>query len=303
VRQGLGKAALVLLAVAAALAAATIWLSRPQLLTAAALPAHQPDAQNGERLFHAGGCASCHGEALDGGLELATAFGTFRVPNITPDPAAGIGGWSALDFVNAMKRGVSPDGRHYYPAFPYTSYARMSLPDLLDLKAWLDTVAPASRMVAEHELRFPWNIRRGVGLWKRLYLDDRPVVPLPQAGARPDARLERGRYLVEAVGHCGECHTPRDAFGGLDLERWLAGGPGLEVGPDGGGKVPNITPHEDGLAGWSERDLVRYFKSGFTPDYDMVGGAMVKVQENLARLSDSDRAAIAAYLKAVPAAP
>jgi mono/diheme cytochrome c family protein len=288
-----------LLAAAVLAALAAWWLSRPQGLTATDLPPHDPDPRNGELLFHAGGCASCHGEELAGGLELATAFGTFRVPNITPDREAGIGRWSALDFANAMKRGVAPDGRHYYPAFPYASYARMSVTDLLDLKAWLDSFPPVSGRVASHDLRFPWSIRRGVGLWKLRYLDERPAAAL----ARTDAKLERGRYLVEAVGHCGECHTPRDTFGGMDLARWLAGGPGLEVGPDGAGKVPNLTPHENGLAGWSERQIARYLKTGFTPDYDTVGGAMVKVQENLARLSDSDREAIAAYLKAVPPVP
>jgi mono/diheme cytochrome c family protein len=302
-RTGLKRALQVLLAAAVLAALAAWWLSRPQGLAAADLPPHDPDPGNGEVLFHAGGCASCHGEGLAGGLELATAFGTFRVPNITPDREAGIGDWSALDFVNAMKRGVAPDGRHYYPAFPYASYARMTLTDLLDLKAWLDTFAPVSGSVANHDLRFPWNIRRGVGLWKIRYLDEDPIVqPL-----QPDARLERGRYLVEAVGHCGECHTPRDRFGGLDRSRWLAGGPSPESGPDAGpegeGKVPNLTPHANGLAGWSERQIARYLKTGFTPDYDTVGGSMVEVQENLARLSDSDREAIAAYLKAVPAVP
>jgi mono/diheme cytochrome c family protein len=287
------RAALVLLAAAVALALLALWLSRPQPLAAAALPPHEPDPLNGEVLFHAGGCASCHGADLAGGLELATAFGTFRVPNITPDPQSGIGGWNALDFVNAMKRGVSPEGRHYYPAFPYTSYTRMTLPDLLDLKAYLDTFVPVGRAVASHDLQFPWNLRRGLGLWKRLYLDDSPALAVTEA----DALLERGRYLVEAVGHCAECHTPRGRFGGLDRSRWLAGG----ASPEGEGKVPNITPHEQGLADWSARDIERYLRSGFTPDYDMVGGAMVEVQENLARLGDADRAAIAAYLKSISA--
>jgi mono/diheme cytochrome c family protein len=268
-------------------------LSRPQPLTAAVLPRHAPNPQNGEVLFHAGGCASCHGADLTGGLELVTAFGIFRVPNITPAVQSGIGGWSDLDFVNAMNRGVSPEGRHYYPAFPYTSYTQMTLPDLLDLKAYLDTFVPVDTEVAGHALQFPWNLRRGLGLWKRLYLDDSPVLQVTEA----DATLERGRYLVEAVGHCADCHTPRGRFGGLDRSRWLAGGASAE----GEGKVPNITPHEQGLADWSTRDIERYLRSGFTPDYDMVGGAMVEVQENLARLGDADRAAIAAYLKSIPA--
>jgi mono/diheme cytochrome c family protein len=285
----------VLAAVLVAAVLAATWLSRPRALPGSALPAHTPDLANGERLYHAGGCASCHGERLQGGLELQTPFGLFRVPNISPDPLAGIGGWSALDFVNAMKRGVSPRGQHYYPAFPYTSYTRMNLPDLLDLRAWLETFEPEGVPVAGHELGFPWNLRRGLGLWKRMYLSDAPVAEL----AASDPLLDRGRYLVEAAGHCAECHTPRDRLGGLDPSRWLAGAPNLERD----GRVPNITPHRDGLADWSLKDYQRYFRSGFTPDYDTVGGSMVDVQENLARLSDEDRSAIAAYLMAVPALP
>jgi len=224
-----------------------------------------------------------------------TPFGTFRVPNISPDPVAGIGAWRELDFINAMRSGVSPDGRHYYPAFPYTSYTRMNLPDLLDLKAYLDSFDPVDAIVPDHDLDFPWNLRRAIGLWKLLYLDARPVL----AKATGDPLLEQGRYLVESVGHCAECHTPRDWLGGLRRGYWLAGAPSL----DGEGRVPNITPSEDGLAGWSDRDIVRYLTSGFTPDYDTVGGSMAKVQENLALLPDSDRAAIAAYLKAVPPLP
>jgi mono/diheme cytochrome c family protein len=277
------------------LAAAGLWLTRPQRIQQAALLAHEPDPVNGERLFLAGGCASCHGDRLEGGLELVTAFGTFRVPNISPEPGAGIGGWDDLDFINAMKLGVSPNGRHYYPTFPYTSYARMELADLLDLKAWLDGYEPVGTAVPAHEIGFPWNIRRGIGLWKRLYLSTAPVLGVPDG----DERLQRGRYLVEAVGHCAECHTPRNRLGGLRMQQWLAGGPQ----PDGEGRVPNITPHRDGLADWSERDIVRYLKSGFTPDYDTVGGSMAAVQENLARLPDRDHEAIANYLLAVTPLP
>lgn len=288
----------VLAAAVVAAVAVAAWLTFPQALPASALTAHaphQPDLANGERLYHAGGCASCHGERLEGGLELATGFGLFRAPNISPHPDAGIGGWSGLDFVNAMKRGVSPEGRHYYPAFPYASYTRMTIPDLLDLKAWLDRFEPVPQPVAGHELGLPWSLRRGLGLWKRRYLDDAPVTALPE----DDPELARGRYLVEAVGHCAECHTPRDRFGGLDRARWLAGAPSLESD----GRVPNITSHPEGLADWSLQDFERYFRSGFTPDYDTVGGSMVEVQENLARLDEADRRAIAAYLLAIPALP
>lgn len=270
-------------------------LTRPLGLVATDPGEYTPDTANGEQLFHAGGCAACHGSDLSGGFEMDTPFGTFRVPNISPDPSNGIGNWSGVDFLNAMKAGISPDGRHYYPAFPYTSYTRMADRDVLDLKAYIDSSPASENRVGSHEISFPWSIRRGIGLWKLLYLDQSPVAVTGQV----DDKLERGRYLVEAVGHCGECHTPRNAFGAMDANHWLVGGPN----PDGEGRVPNITPHEDGIDSWSERDISYYLESGFTPDFDMVGSSMVDVQENMARLSNDDREAIAAYLKAIPALP
>ncbi len=271
------------------------WITEPPSLNPAALPVHEADLSNGELFFHAGGCASCHGEDLSGGLELKSEFGTFVAPNISPDAESGIGGWSSLAFVNAMMLGVSPDGRHYYPAFPYASYTRMKVQDVLDLKAYLDSFSPVSNYTGPHELGFPWNLRRGIGLWKLRYLDQAPVVQT----APGNAEVERGRYLAEGAGHCSECHTPRDRFGGLLKDRWLAGAPN----PDGEGRVPNITPHADGLSSWSESDIAYYLESGFMPDFDTVGGSMVEVQENMARLPESDRKAIAAYLKSVPARP
>ncbi|MEM9403239.1 MAG: cytochrome c [Pseudomonadota bacterium] len=270
------------------------------------LPSHTPDPENGEAVFWAGGCASCHATPvaegrpqgndkllLGGGLELETVYGVFRVPNISPHPDAGIGAWSDVDFVNAMQHGISPAGFSYYPSFPYTSYARMTVQDVLDLKAYLDALPAVSSPSVQHALGFPWSVRRGVGLWQRLYLDTAPIIGV----AEDNAALQRGRALVEGVGHCGECHTPRNALGAMNSDRWLAGA----SNPDGPGRIPNITPGAADIADWSESDLAYYFESGFTPDWDTVGGSMVAVQENLARLSDADRRAIAAYLKAVPA--
>jgi mono/diheme cytochrome c family protein len=271
------------------------WVTSPPSLNSAALPSNEPDPANGEMVFHAGSCASCHGEDLAGGLKIQSGFGTFVVPNITPDPESGIGGWSELAFVSAMMLGVSPDGSHYYPAFPYTSYTRMKVQDVLDLKAYLDTFEPVSSDHGPHDIGFPWNVRRGIGLWKLRYLSQVPVIRVS-----PDnSEAERGRYLVEGAGHCSECHTPRDVFGGLKKDLWLSGGPN----PDGEGKVPNITPGEGGLGSWSQADIAYYLESGFMPDFDTVGGSMVEVQENMARLPESDRKAISAYLKSLPARP
>jgi mono/diheme cytochrome c family protein len=276
-------------------------LTRPSGLSSDIFPAHVQDLSNGELLFHAGGCASCHSSTdtdsespvLGGGLAMETPFGTFRVPNISPDPDYGIGEWTPSDFITAMRLGSSPDGRHYYPAFPYASYSRMSFEDLMDLKSYLDTLPRAQNHNEAHELKFPWNIRAGIGLWKILNLDPSAVISMP-----PDNRLlARGRYLVEGPGHCGECHTPRNWSGGLNNDRWLAGAPN----PDGEGKVPNITPGAKGFADWSQDDIAYYLESGFTPDFDTVGSSMVEVQENMAQLPAEDRAAIAAYLKNIPA--
>ena len=285
--------------IAAALVAAAWWATSPSRFGADDLPEHAADPVAGERLFWAGGCASCHAsgdskELLGGGMDLESPYGTFVVPNISPHEQDGIGAWSPLDFVNAMQRGVAPDGRHYYPSFPYTSYARMSMTDVLDLKAYLDTLPAVAGSAPDHKLGFPWSIRRGIGAWKRLYLDDQPVVA---SEAATDSLVARGRELVEGAGHCGECHTPRNLIGGLRAGRWLAGAPN----PDGKGRVPNITPSDGGLADWSASDIEYYMESGFTPDFDTAGGTMVAVQENMAKLSDEDRKAIAAYLKSVPA--
>lgn len=279
-------------------------LTAPEPLEAAQLPAHQPDVANGELIFHAGGCTSCHaapgakGEdklKLAGGLELNTDFGIFRVPNISPDPETGIGGWSMLDFVNALKRGVSPSGAHYYPSFPYSSYTRMRMEDMIDLKGFLDTLPPVSNQVAGHDLGFPFSIRRGVGVWKFLYFSDAPVLQLADASDP----VKRGQYLAEGPGHCGECHTSRDLMGGLKKSLWFSGAPN----PEGKGTIPNITSGPGGLE-WSESEIVDAFKTGFKPDFsDTLGGSMGAVQENLAHLPDGDLQAIAAYLKAVPPLP
>ncbi|PHP65158.1 cytochrome C [Zhengella mangrovi] len=291
---------LVLLAVAGGLA---FWfITAPKTLSAdeiAALP--QGDAAAGERIFYAAGCAACHAApgakgdeklVLAGGERFVTQFGTFVAPNISPDPRAGIGSWTLGQFANAVLRGVSPAGEHLYPAFPYSTYERMTGKDLSDLFAFLKTLPPVTEKAPPHEVSFPFNIRRLLGGWKWLFLREGFIVDLP---ADATDQLRRGRYLVEALGHCGECHTPRNVLGGPEYASWLKGGPS----PDGKGKIPDITP--SGIGSWSAKDIAYYLESGFTPEFDSVGGAMVAVQENMAKLPAEDRDAIAAYLKALPA--
>ena len=281
-------------------------LSAPVRLDADTLAKLAPgDATKGKRIFLAGGCSSCHarpgakGQArleLAGGLELKTPFGTFVPPNISQDARDGIGAWTVQDLANAMMKGVSPSGEHFYPAFPYASYARMKSQDIADLYAFMKTLPAVSGKAPDNALSFPFNIRRGIGLWKWLYLSPEPVVALPDGTSE---QVLAGRYLAEGPGHCGECHTPRDLAGGLKKDEWLAGA----VAAEGSGVVPNVTSGQGGIGGWSAADIANYLETGFTPEFDSVGGAMVEVQKNMAELPAEDREAIAAYLKAIPPHP
>jgi mono/diheme cytochrome c family protein len=292
---------LLLLALALAGGVAFYVLTIPTLAVTGPLPARTPNLANGETMFHAGGCASCHAtpkqdqRRLGGGLALATPFGTFKVPNISPDPTHGIGAWTEEAFANAMLRGVGRHGEHLYPSFPYASYQRMALDDVRDLFAFLKGLPAETTPSEPHQLSFPFNVRRGLGLWQLLYLDRKPFAPDPARSAE----LNRGAYLVEGPGHCAECHSPRDALGGIVAQRRFAGGPD----PEGKGWVPNITPHADGLAEWSAGDIAYLLESGLTRELDSVGSTMADVTLNTAKLQPADRAAMAAYLKSLPPLP
>lgn len=277
-------------------------LTIPKPTVTVPVGARAPDLGNGETMFNIGGCSACHAtpgqkdqRRLGGGLALATPFGTFKVPNISPDATYGIGAWSEEAFVNAVLRGLGRNGEHLYPAFPYTSYQRMALDDVRDLYAFLKTLPAEVRPSEPHQVPFPFNVRRGLGLWKLLYLDGKPFAADPSKSAE----VNRGAYLVEGPGHCAECHSPRDLLGGIVAARRFAGGPDAE----GKGWVPNITPHTDGIATWSGDDIAYLLRSGLTPDSDSVGSTMADVVRHTAKLSDADRAAIAAYLKTLPPRP
>lgn len=288
------RRALAAMAALALAGAAAFWgLTRPQPLPPDAFAGVIGVPERGAAVFWAAGCASCHSAegssgddrlVLAGGRRFDTPFGTFIAPNISPHPEQGIGGWSLAEFGNAMLRGLSPDGAHYYPAFPYTSYIRADLQDVADLKAFIDTLPESDRPDAPHDLAFPFNIRRGLGLWKRLHLNDTWVLT-----GDLTAQEERGRTLVEALGHCAECHTPRGPLGGLDTSRWMQGAPN----PSGEGRIPDLTaPH----FGWSAAQISGYLFSGFTPEFDVAGGSMADVVAGLAELPREDHDAIAAYL-------
>jgi mono/diheme cytochrome c family protein len=274
------------------------WLTIPAVIAATSLPARQPDVANGQTMFNIGGCSSCHAVPnqpdrmkLGGGLALPSPFGTFYVPNISPDPNDGIGRWSEADFVTALLKGTSPSGAHYYPAFPYTSYQRAKVEDIRDLFAYLKTLAPVPGRVRDHDLPFPFNIRRTVGIWKLLFLDGKSFALDPAHSAT----WNRGAYLVNGFGHCAECHSPRNFLGGIIAAQRFAGGPN----PEGEGWVPNITQKKE-LADWSAKDIDYFLETGQTPDGDSAGGAMVRVIRNTSQLSPADRGAMAEYLKSLP---
>ncbi|MDX1604651.1 MAG: cytochrome c [Candidatus Competibacterales bacterium] len=262
----------------------------------------EPDVEHGRYLLHAGGCVTCHtredapeGAFLAGGRALETPFGTFYTPNITPDPETGIGTWSDADFIRAFREGLSPEGDHYYPAFPYPSYTGITDSDLLDLKAYLFSLEPVRSPRRAHDLSW-YTFRFTLGGWKWLHFEPGPYRPDPGR----DEQWNRGAYLVRHLGHCGECHTPRTWTGGLDREHDLAGNP---EGPEGG-RVPNLTPHESGLDGWSVDDITLVLELGMLPDGDFVGGSMSEVvDDNTSQLTPADREAIAVYLRSLPPRP
>ena len=253
------------------------------------------DAGRGAYVAAAAGCLACHtdkkkgGKPFAGGHGLKTPFGTFYAPNITPDPVSGIGGWSLEDFARALTAGLSPKGVHYYPSFPYTSYTAMRGQDIVDLKVYLDGVPAVSTRNKPHDLSWPFSDRRFLGGWKAVYFK-------PAARVRSHANdnaLTRGAYLVNVLGHCGECHTQRGLFGGKS-GRPLAGS---DNGP-GGGKVPAIA----GLGirvdnPWSKDDLILSLQLGMVPSGDFLGGAMAKVVDHsTSKLTAADLAAMATYL-------
>jgi mono/diheme cytochrome c family protein len=298
-REGSMRRWLLILLILGAVAGAALWfVTLPQWVTVEPVGVYSPNRANGRAMFLAGGCSSCHATPrqddptrLGGGRALKSPFGTFYPPNISPHPRDGIGAFTELEFINAMLKGVSPDGQHYYPAFPYTSYQRMTLADVRDLFSYLKTLAPVAGRAPAHELPFPFNIREGVGLWKLLFLDGELFIADPAKSPE----WNRGSYLVEGPGHCGECHTPRNLLGGFVRAKRLAGGPN----PEGKGTIPNITQDESGLARWSEDDIFEALTSGMTPDGDTLGSSMAEIVRNLSQLPDEDRRAIATYLKSL----
>jgi mono/diheme cytochrome c family protein len=272
------------------------WLTIPAVVSSDLLPAYTPNLANGLTTFNAGGCSSCHAVPgqpdrlkLGGGLAIPSPFGTFYAPNISPDPVDGIGRWTEADFVTALVKGTSPSGTHYFPAFPYTSYQHAKVDDIRDLFAYLKTLAAVPGKVRDHDVPFPFNIRRNIGIWKWLFMDGKPFKP----DTARSGGWNRGAYLVGSLGHCAECHSPRNFLGGIITAQRFAGGPN----PEGEGWVPNIT--QRGLGEWSVNDFAYFLETGELPDGDSAGGAMARVIRNTSQLPAEDRAAMAEYLKSL----
>ena len=270
------------------------------LCVAPATRAAQDLRKHGEYLFRAAGCATCHtneknrGAPLAGGGALKTPFGVFYTPNITPDPETGIGRWSEADFTRALRAGVSPEGQHYYPAFPYPSYARMRDEDVRVLWAYLSKAKPVRRANKPHELLWFVRYRPLLGFWKALFFRPGPY----QSRSDRTEIWNRGAYLANAVGHCGECHTPRNLLGGMKERMAMAG---TRAGPEGD-PIPNLTPHKtSGIGRWRESDLMGYFDSGMMQDGDFAGDIMAQVVDNTPRHPpQDDRRAIAGYILSLP---
>ena len=294
-----------LLAAAFVGAAVFVWLLMPSR-AAVSIPdgmssANAGMAARGAYLVRAGGCLSCHwdkktgGQAFAGGLALATPFGTFHSPNITPDKATGIGAWSDEDFVRAVTQGQGVHGEELYPVFPYTSFSAMTVEDALAIKAYLFTLSPVSAPRRDDAIAFPFSWRALMKGWKLLFFDGaRPLANDPSR----DAAWNRGRYLV-AVGHCGECHTPRNFLGAAIASQALQGNPS---GPNGW-KVPALAGAKaQNFDAWSVDEIAEYLKSGAKPDFDLAQGPMDEViQDGTKHLTDEDRRAVALYLKSLDA--
>ncbi len=267
-----------------------VYLSTPQTDNMSDITTLKADLVNGEYIFRASGCSHCHQEPkstddliLTGGTAFKSNFGIIYAPNVSMSKQFGIGRWTLIDFAKAVREGVSPKGEHYYPVFPYTSYSKMEDQDLVDLWGFWKTLPSIEYKNKQHKLKWPFSVRENIGLWKIAHFSRKFV---------GNDDFSRGRYLSEALFHCAECHTPRNIFGGLQKKRWMQGG----KNPVSDGTIPNITAPN---LKWSSAEISEYLLTGFTPDYDVVGGEMALVIENTSRLTKADRDAISAYINSL----
>jgi len=294
------RLALALLVLAAALAAVIVW--RPALplveAGAAGAPAFDPDLiKRGASLAAIGNCNVCHtaegGIPFAGGRPIPTPFGTIYSTNITPDRETGIGGWSSAAFQRAMRDGVSRDGRHLYPAFPYDHMAKMEPADIDAVHAFVMTRRPVKATPPANELPFPFNLRPLIAGWKLLFLDKGTTMPEPIQSIE----WNRGGYLVEGLGHCGACHTPRNALGAEKRNQPYAGG------ETEGWIAPALNASSPAAVPWDAERLYRYLRHGFDEVHGVAAGPMAPVVRNLAGVPDADVRAISVYVASLAGAP
>jgi len=262
--------------------------------------------ERGKYLATAANCQTCHtragGEAFAGGLAFTLDFGTLYSTNITPDPDTGIGGWSEEDFERALRSGERPNGEHLYPAFPYTAFTGMSDEDVSALYAYMMSVPAVNATAPENDLGFPYNKRWALGMWKWRYFDEERFV----ANDAKSDEWNRGAYLVEAVAHCGACHSPRNSRGAVDEDLEYTGGIYMDRVSRRDDRLvnwsaPNITPAESGLKHWSEDDLSNYLKFGYSPRAGVFGPMNKVIMNSTRHLEEADTRAMAVYLLDLPA--
>jgi mono/diheme cytochrome c family protein len=275
------------------------WLVLACALCAVSFAAYaQGDALKGQYVAKAAGCAGCHtdnkagAQPFAGGREIATPYGKFYGPNLTPHAQAGLGKWTLQDFRRAIRLGERPDGAHYYPAFPYPSFTGMTDGDIVDLWAYLRSLPPSSRENRAHDLPFFFRWRFLVTFWKWLFFS----AGASAAELRAPQPAARGAYLVGALGHCGECHTPRNFLGGPKKGRSLAGAKLVD------GRSPNLTSTR--LKRWDDQQLAQFLRTGATPEGDVPSEVMEEVIQNTtSQLTAQDLAAMIAYLRTLPPLP
>ena len=252
--------------------------------------------EKGKYIFHASGGCSCHtdtkndGKLLAGGRPVNTPFGTFFGTNITPDPATGIGEWTDEDFVRAMTKGLSPEGNHYFPVFPYTSFHNITQEDLIALKAYLFSIPAVNQKNIPHDLILPFGRQALLMIWKNVVWSPQTFISNPEQ----TESWNRGAYIAQALAHCGECHTPRNLLGGLKTYLHFSGS---KEGPEGE-LAPNITPHKiTGIGEWTKVDISYFLETGIKPGGDDTQGLMSEVIEHgYYYLKVEDLDAVAEYL-------
>lgn len=254
----------------------------------------------GAYLANVGDCAACHtaqgGRPYAGGRTLPTPFGEVPAPNLTPDPATGLGNWSFDAFWRAMHEGIGRDGRALYPAFPYTSYTRVSRDDARALFAFLRSLPPVDHATPPPSLRFPYDLSASLATWRALYFRPGAFVP----DQKQSAQWNRGAYLVEGLGHCNECHVARDNLGGLPKGEMLTGG---QI-PAQNWYAPDLSTHaRGGLEGWNTDDIVALLKTGQSARGAAFGPMADVVMQSTQHLADDDLQAVALYLQSLPARP